>query len=80
MAKSLKELLAKDKELRIGDLKLMLEGLKIQNKERIDYREHRNKEVHGMLSDLKKERLEAAGHWKAAQSKMTQRRAESITP
>jgi hypothetical protein len=80
MAKRLKELLAKDKELRIEDLKSMLEGFKIQKRERIDRQEQRNKEVHGMLSDLKKERLEAAGHWKAAQKQMTQRRAESITP
>jgi len=80
MAKRLKELLAKDKELRIEDLKSMLERLKIQNRERIDRQEQRNKEVHGMLSDLKKERLEAAGHWKVAQKQMTQRRAESITP
>lgn len=79
MAKRLKELLAKDKELRIKDLKSMLEGLKIQNRERIDRQEQRNKEVHSMLSDLKKERLEAAGHWKTTQRQMTQRRAKSIT-
>jgi len=78
MAKRLKELLAKDKELRIEDLKSMLEGLKIQNRERIDRQEQRNKEVHGTLSDLKKERLEAAGHWKATQRQMTQRRAKSL--
>ena len=80
MAKRLKELLAKDKELRIEDLKSMLEGLKIQNRERITCQEERKEEVHGMLSDLKKERLESAGHWKATQKQMTQRRAESITP
>ena len=79
MAKSLKELLAKDKELRIEDLRSMLEGLQIRNKERKDRQGQRNKEVHGMLSDLKKERLEAAGHWKAAQSKMTKRRAKLVT-
>ena len=79
MAKSLKELLAKDKELRIGDLKSMLEGFKIQNRERIDRQEQRNKEIHGTLGDLKKERLEAAGYWKAAQRQVTKRRAKSIT-
>ncbi|MCL5772027.1 MAG: hypothetical protein M1479_07120 [Actinobacteria bacterium] len=80
MAKRLKELLAKDKELRIKDLKSMLEGLKIQNRERIACQEERKEEVHGMLSDFKKERLGSAGHWKATQKQMTQRRAESITP
>lgn len=80
IAKRLKELLAKDKELRIEDLKSMLEGLKIQNSERIACQEERKEEVHGMLGDFKKERLESAGHWKATQKQMTQRRAESITP
>jgi hypothetical protein len=79
MAKSLKELLAKDKELRIKDLRSTLEGLKNQNRERIDHQGQRNKEVHGILSDSKKERMEANGHWKAVQSKMTQGRAKLIT-
>jgi len=77
MAKRLKELLAKDKELRIKDLKSMLEGLKTKNMERVACQEERREEVHRMLGDFKKERLEAAGHWKAAQRQMTQRRAKS---
>jgi len=60
MAKRLKELLAKDKELRIEDLKSMLERLKIRNRERTDRQEQRKKEVHGTLSDLKKERLKSS--------------------
>lgn len=79
MAKRLKELLAKDKELRIEDFKSMLEELKIQKRERIDHQEQRREEVHGMLGDFKRERLETAGHWKATQRQMAQRRAKSIT-
>lgn len=60
MAKKLKELLAKDKELRIEDLKSMLERLKIQSRERTNRQKQRNKEVHGTLSDLKKERLKSS--------------------
>lgn len=60
MAKRLKELLAKDKELRIEDLKSMLKRLKIRNRERTDRQEQRNKDVHGTLSDLKKERLKSS--------------------
>lgn len=77
MAKRLKELLAKDKELRIKDLKSMLEGLKTRNMERIACQEERREEVHRILGDFKKERLEAAGYWKSTQRKMTQRRAKS---
>jgi len=77
MAKRLKELLSKGKELRIDDLKSMLKELKAQAKERIACKEERREEVRRMLGDFKKERVEAARHWKGAQRKMTQRRAKS---
>lgn len=56
MAKSLKELLAKGRELRIRDLKLMLEEFNAQRKDRIAHREERREEIHNMFYDFKKRR------------------------
>lgn len=56
MAKSLKELLAKGRRLRIEDLKSMLKELKMQHLERIACREERRKKVHIILGDLKTRR------------------------
>ena len=74
MAKSLKTLLAKGRELRIKDLKEMLQEFKAQHKERIAHQEERREDVRHMLGDFKKERVEAAKNWQALQKKMAQRR------
>jgi len=77
MAKRLEELLRKGKELRIKDFKTMLKELKAQGNERIACKEERSEEVGKMLGDFKRERLEAASHWKTAQRKIAKARAES---
>ena len=75
MAKRLKELLAKGRELRIKDLKSMLKELKIAHKERIVRQEERRKAVRNMLGDCKKERLQTAKSGQDMQKIMDQRRA-----
>ena len=65
MAKRIKELLGKGRELRIRDLKLMFKEFKAQHKERVARQEERREEVRGMLGDFKKERSEAARNWRA---------------
>ena len=50
MAKRLKDLLAKGRELRIDDLKLLLKEFKKERKERIVRQKERREEVIGMLS------------------------------
>ena len=53
MAKRLKTLLAKGRELRIKDLKSMLQEFRTQHKERIAHQiEERRKEVNKMLGDF----------------------------
>jgi len=64
MASRLKELLAKGRELRIRDIRLMLKEFNIQHKERITNREERKGEVRHLLSGFKKERTEAAQKYK----------------
>ncbi len=64
MASRLKELLAKGRELRIRDIRLMLKEFKIQHKKRITNREERKGEVRHLLSGFKKERTEAAQKYK----------------
>jgi vacuolar-type H+-ATPase subunit I/STV1 len=59
-AKMLKNLLAKGRELRIKDLKLMLAEFKTQHEERVARRKERREEVRSMLGDFKKERAEVA--------------------
>ena len=77
MAKRLKELLGKGKELRIKDLKSMLAEFKIQHRERMARQKERKEEVQNMLGDFKGERLEAAQNWQAIEKKMAKRRAGS---
>ena len=67
MAKRLKELLAKGRELRIKDFKSMLKELKIQHQERMARQEERREEVRSMLEGFKKERVEATRSWQAIQ-------------
>jgi len=69
MAKRLRILLAKGKELRIKDLKSMLKEFKAQHKERMMRQEQRKKEVHSMLGEFKKERIETAKNWRIVQTK-----------
>jgi len=77
MAKGLKELLAKGRELQIKDLKIMLKEFKAQYKERIARQEERREEVKNLLGDFKKERVEAVENWRVVQRKMAQRRTKS---
>lgn len=76
LAKGLKELLAKGRELRIKDLKRMLEEFQTQHQERIAGQGERRKDVRNMLDELKTERLAAGENWKDMQKKMTQARAD----
>lgn len=57
MVKKLKELLAKGRDLRIKDLKSMLEEFNISHKERITRQEERGEEVQRMLGNFKKKRV-----------------------
>lgn len=74
IAKTLKELLAKGKELRIKDFKSMLKEFKVQRKKQTARYEERKKEVHSMLGDFKKERAEAVRNWQALQEKTVQKK------
>ncbi len=67
MAKRLKALLAKGRELRIKDLKEMLQEFRIQHKERLAHQIERRKEVNKMLGTFKQERKEAAKNWQVGQ-------------
>lgn len=58
MAKRLKSLSAKGRELRIRDLKLMLEEYNPRHTSRVARREARKAEIHRMLDDFKNNRLE----------------------
>jgi len=77
MAKRLKQLLAKGRELRIKDLKSMLAEFKIKHKGRIVRQKETKKEVQDMLGVSRQGRLEGAKCWRAMQKKMAQRRADS---
>lgn len=75
MAKRLKELLAKGRELRIKDLKSMLAKFKIQHKERIAQQKERKKEVQNMLGAFKQEHSKAAENWQDMQKRIARRKA-----
>lgn len=70
LAKRLKNLLAKGRELRVKDVRLMLKELEAQHKERIALREERQKEVRGLLEGFKKERIEAARNWQGIKGRL----------
>jgi len=57
MAKELKALLVKGRELRIKDLKEMLQEFKIQHKERLAQQIERGKDVNKMLGRTKRQKL-----------------------
>lgn len=65
MSKRLKTLIAKGSQLRIKDLKEMLQAFNIQHKERLSQQMERRKEVNKMLGTFKQERKEAAKNWQA---------------
>jgi hypothetical protein len=60
MAGMLKNLLDKGRQLRTRDLKFTLAEFKRQRKQRIGHQKQRKEQVQSMLSDFRKERLEAA--------------------
>ena len=72
LAKALKELLAKGRELRIKDLKRMLEEFQVRRQERIAGQGERRRDVRDMRDELLKERLAAGRNWQDMQKKMTQ--------
>lgn len=74
-AERLKKLLAKGRDLRTRDLKLMLRELNINQKERLSHRQKRQIEVKNLLGGFNKKRGEATGKWRALQEQMKQRRA-----
>jgi len=75
LAKTLKELLAKGKELRIKDLKRMLGEFQTRRQERLAGQGERRRDVRDMLDELQKERSAGAKNWQDMQKKMTQARA-----
>jgi DNA-binding ferritin-like protein (Dps family) len=75
LARTLKELLAKGKELRIKDLKRMLGEFQVRRQERIAGQGERRRDVRDMLDELLKERSAGAKNWQDMQKKMTQARA-----
>lgn len=79
LAKGLKELLAKGRELRIKDLKIMLKEFQGQHKGRIAGQIERRRDVRSTLDEFKKERLEARKNWQEMQEKLAQRRASLPT-
>ena len=72
MSKMLQNLLAKKRELRIKDLKLMLKDFKRQYQDRLTIQKQRKEDVNRMLDDFKKEREESAGSWQMVQNKKEQ--------
>ncbi len=77
MAKRLKELLAKGRELSIKDLKSMLAKFKIQHKERIARQKERKEDVQNTLSGFKGERSKSAQNWRSTQKRIAQRKSHS---
>jgi len=69
LAKGLKALLSKGRELRIKDLKSMLQEFRTQHKERLAHQIERRKEVNKMLGTFKQERKEVAKNWQVGQIK-----------
>ncbi len=75
LAKTLKELLAKGRELRIKDLKRMLGEFQARRHEHIAGQRERRRDVRNMLDELLQERSAGAKNWQDMQKKMTQARA-----
>ena len=68
MLTRVKTLLKKGRELRINDLKEILEEFEIQHKERMSRQQERKEEVRSMLENFKQQRMK----WRDAQNKMAQ--------
>jgi hypothetical protein len=75
LALTLKELLAKGKELRIREMKRMLGEFQVRRQERIAEQGERRRDVRDMLDELLKERSAGARSWQDMQQKTTQARA-----
>jgi len=75
LAKTLKELLAKGRELRIKDLKRMLGEFQARRQERLAGQGERRRDVRDILEELKNDRLVAGRNWLDMHKKMTQARA-----
>ncbi len=69
-AKMLKNLLDKGRELRIRDLKLMLDEFKAQHRERIAHQGERRQEVKNLLGKFKTKRAEATRNRATAHQKI----------
>lgn len=64
---SLNSLLARGKDLRVNDLRLLLNGFRAQHKERVVCHEKRKEDIKDLLGGFKKERAEASGNWQSTQ-------------
>jgi translation initiation factor 1 (eIF-1/SUI1) len=80
LAKTLKELLAKGRELRIKDLKRMLGEFQAQRQGRIAEQGERRKDVRDMLEESQKERFAAAKNRQDIQKKLIQASANPDGP
>jgi hypothetical protein len=78
IGKNINSLLAKGKELKIKDFKTMLTHLKKQHQERMTRQAERIEEVHHMLADFNKERMESAENWKSLQEKEKSERVDFV--
>lgn len=77
MVTSLKRLLAKGKDLRIQDLKAMLQDSKAQHNERLARQEERKQAVRSLLEASKKARRQIAETRRTGQSSLTSTRAQA---
>jgi hypothetical protein len=76
LAHTLKELLAKGRELRIKDFKRMLGEFRVQRQERISKQKERRIDVRDRLSEFHKERSAAVKSLQDAQKKIMQSRTD----
>jgi hypothetical protein len=76
LAHTLKELLAKGRELRVKDFKRMLGEFHVQRQKRILIQEERRMDIRGRLNDLHQERSAAAKSLQDTQKKITQARTD----
>jgi hypothetical protein len=76
LAHTLKELLAKGRELRIKDFKSMIGAFRAQRQERIFLQEERKIDVRGRLNEFHKERSAVTKSLQDMQKKITQARTD----
>jgi len=78
MTSKFKELLAKGKDLRIRDFKLMLKEFNACRKKRVTHQEERREGVQRMLDDFKKERVEEVGTRRVPKNEKTRVKVENV--